>query len=925
MATKECATNPAVRAFDDMRILATVSAGEMKALPRRPYAAPDHYHSFTKAFGLPERRLGAWLGQGAVELALQTPPLRRGRCEYYLRLIAALTDWRKLATPVRLLLNDRPLFEGNLFVENVCRGWPAMYYRVREEALVAGRNALRIERPTAEPGQTLVLERAELMAFDTGAPFSVVAAPALARVGEPFLVAVKTPDIAHTRACLPQGWRQLGKPVALLGEENLFGFRCVASQPGANVTVGFRMGRRVTAAAVRLVSDIPGETQRVLVGLQGDDIRHDNSAEMSIVLKNLLLSDMGNWFCFRPQYRRNFFELADAAEVDRWVAFITAAVGVYSTCIHTVAFGGKDHVEMNSRFDRPQDPAFVGRMAHEPYLMVQKQWQTPPFRRARDVEQAARAYRRHLQGVATADGRTSIGEPSCLGMYLRGCGFQYIFCEPVANFTLLTAAARGVCRDTSTDFGYHLAPDWYFGWPNDARKNRRLECALYGGYIAGGKAFYLENSAFGANANTRMYIDEPFIRRNREILREFYAIARLHPRPGQLERRFAAVFGHCNSTIWLHDDVIPELLDTHHAGGSGEKTSSNWSEPIWGKWPDDGSRACMRAIDAVAPPVPFKADRRSVLKMFTGTPFGQFDMVQADFPTLDKYALTFYTGFNLMTAGHLRRLEKYVRNGGTLVLASAHLNATCVPTRPISWRLDAATRRLVGAELRGPARRESPLKGGPELSALRVERLLGAEVLESTAKGTPLVLENGLGKGRVILFNAADYASLGAALPAYRRLIRKHVNALPMEFGIRGADRVVCGVYRQGKTAVVQLFHTGWDEAGRAADFQVVLWGKPHDFTLKRCAFAEIVASPRAAFWAESPFAKVEVCGDKGNRTTLRVTSSCSTRVHCIGRRGVVQSVRDTHGRPQVVSRGSFGVPEGAGDMYDVRFDSPLK
>jgi hypothetical protein len=917
--------NPAVRAFENMRILASVSAVEMRSLPQRFYAAPDHYHSFTKAFGLPERRLGAWLEQGAVELELKAPPLRRGCREYYMRLVAALTDWRKLATPARVALNGRPLFAGNLFVENVCRGWPAMYYRVPEDVLAAGANALRIERTDSEPGQTLVLERVELIAFDTGAPFNVVAAPTLANIGEPFLVAVKTPDIANTRAILPEGWKQLGKPVALLGEENLHGFRLAASRPGANVPVRFRLGRSQAAAMVRLVSAIPGEPRRVLVGLQGDDIRHDNSAEMPIVLKSLLLGDMGNWFCFRPQYGRNFFELADAAEVDRWIGLVAAAQGVYSTCIHNVAFGTGAFSESSKRFERAKDPAYVGRMSHEPYLMVQKQWQTPQFRRARDVELAARAYRQHIQSFAAPDGRTSIGEPSYLGMYLRGCGFDYIFCEPVANFTLLTAAARGVCRDTSTAFGYHLAPDWYFGWPNDARKNRRLECALYGGYIAGGNAFYLENSAFGTNANTRMYMDEPFIRRNREIMREFYAIARLHPRPGEPERRFAAVFGHCNSAIWLHDDVIPELLDTRHSGGSGEKTSSNWTEPVWGKWPDNGSRACMRAVDAVAPPVPFKADRRSVLKMFTGTPFGQFDMVQTDFETLDKYALLFYTGFNLMTGKHLLRLEEYVRNGGTLLLASAHLNATKVPTRPITWRLDAAMRRLVGAELASSSRREAMRKRGAEVAVLPVKRLAGAEVLETTAQGTPLVLTNALGRGRVVILNAADYVSLGAALPVYRRLIREHVNALPMDFGIRGADRVVCGVYRRRETTVMQMFHTGWDDAGRELDFQVVLWGEPHDFTLKPCAFAEIVASPKAAFWADSPFAKVEICGDKGDTTVLSVTSAYSTRVHCIGRYGQARSVHDAHSRPCSMQRGSFRVPEGSGDIYKVRFNFPLK
>ena len=68
--------------------------------------------------------------------------------------------------------------------------------------------------------------------------------------------------------------------------------------------------------------------------------------------------------------------------------------------------------------------------------------------------------------------------------------------------------------------------------------------------------------------------------------------------------------------------------------------------------------------------------------MFTGTPYGQFDLIQADFDTLSKYRFVFYSGFNLMTPAIARRLRDYVEAGGTVLIAAAHLNGARLPDAP---------------------------------------------------------------------------------------------------------------------------------------------------------------------------------------------------------------------------------------------------
>ena len=915
MTSDLLAKNPGIRAWETVEVVDRVSWEKMPGLPCKPFRADAHLHSFTRAFGLPERRMGVWLREGAVSLPLQVSKVSPGRRKYYLKLTAMLSDWRRYATRCRISMNSQTLFEGNLFVENVCRGWPAIYFRVPDSALREGRNILTIDKGKTDPEQALILHLVELLAYDTGPRFSVAAVPSIVTKGRPFTVVIKTLDMAKTVVSVPPGWTQVGKPFRILNEAGLYGLRLVAGKVGVNQSVRFELGGRRIKAAVGLVADAGRRDEPVLCGIEANDLRHDATAEIRMALKNLLCTDLGNLMVFRPVHGRNFFELADAKEIKLWLRLLENIGARYMNSFHRLQPRGK--FREIAGFDRPVSRRFLGEVDHEPYMVLQRQWQTKRFRAARNVAEAAAAYEAFLKSRARRDGLTAIGEPSFLGIYARNVNLSYILCEPVANFTLLTATARGTCRDRTTRWGYHIPPDWYFGWPNDEKKNRRLECALYCGYIAGGHIFYLENAVFGTNANTRMDMEDAYVARNRRILREFHAFTKLHPRRGELDTRFAAVFGNCNSAVWLHDDVIPELLDTVHEGGSGEKCDSNWSESVWGKWPDNGSRRCMRVADAVAPPVPFKSRSRSVLKMFTGTPFGQFDVIQADFEALKEHDLVFYTGFNLMTDALLRPLEAYVKQGGTLLLAGAHLNASRLPKERMAYLRSARSARLIGARFAATAVAEEVRIGAGKASVqvLRIGEISTASVTSRTKSGAPLILENRLGKGKVVLLTAADYRSLELLLGRYKKLVRDHLSRLGCDFGVSGTRKIFSGVYREKDVRTLQLYNTAWDDK-RTERFKVVLWGKAHAFALKPCEFAEITACPSGALRAESPFARIEITAHGRGEIRFRFTSPVRTKVQFVAVAGRPSSLINAKGRRVRHDRSGFVLPAGSADEY---------
>ena len=167
----------------------------------------------------------------------------------------------------------------------------------------------------------------------------------------------------------------------------------------------------------------------------------------------------------------------------------------------------------------------------------------PAIKHAKNFAEKKRTYlefvNSQIDKIKYGNAKMFCGDPSLLCVYLRESKIDSILCEPVSNSALLFGAARG----TDRDFGAHLAPDWYCGFPHDRQAIDRVSLLLDLIYAYGGKHIYLESTAFKTNAFSRNDWEDEFCRLARQKLRDFYRFTCKDARKGSPDVDMAFVFG----------------------------------------------------------------------------------------------------------------------------------------------------------------------------------------------------------------------------------------------------------------------------------------------------------------------------------------------------------------------------------------------
>ena len=151
---------------------------------------------------------------------------------------------------------------------------------------------------------------------------------------------------------------------------------------------------------------------------------------------------------------------------------------------------------------------------------------------------------------------------------------------------------------------------------------------------------------------------------NRNYLREFYDYTLTHQRKGELIVDKAIVYGRNESVFWKQNDRMAELKDV------------DWDMKVWGKWNNDYQIAWNSAEAWL--PVSSKQNAcsaRANKNLFSGTPYGNVDVVYAD-NDFSKYKTLAFLGWNTMTDELIERLKTFVSNGGTLMISYSHFNYT---------------------------------------------------------------------------------------------------------------------------------------------------------------------------------------------------------------------------------------------------------
>jgi hypothetical protein len=646
----------------------------------------DSLHTFTQAYGRPQARYACWcVNPVHAHFSLNEVSDRPNwQSRYLLKVVATWRDWRRFAHPVRITVNGVTTHDGPLFLENVMVGWPAVYFELEPKTLRQGRNDIVIASGSGE-ANILLLAGAEILRRPDRIDFTVHSAPEAVATGEDFWIQLHLlHEHADIRVNTPPEQVEFLKRAGAL-------FRFQATGEGKNVCISFDSGtKRCDAVIDRIGRQRQASHRPVLIGMDGDDVRHDSSGEMERVLEHFIGSRVGNYIGFRTGLNRNFCyeQRPDRERWRRWISRCRA---------HGVFMHYSGSPEVLDGLDLPAEAGeyFSGYQFHEPYLIFQPcasaLFMTEKLKAADNLLEKKNAYVDYLRERVRKEKRGAVavygGEPSLTCIYSAEAGVDGILCEPVSNVSLLYGAARG----TGKFSGAHIPADWYFGYPHDNAALRRLQLAVWLAYAYGGKIIYVESALFKTNANDRNDWEDPYCRGVRGILRDFHRFAQLDERVGKPLVPLAFVYGNLESMFWMDDDRIPETVDM-----------GNWDRLHWGMLGTTGHRRLWNATEAWLPRVPLDDLRKeSLTRMFTGTPYGPVDIVTPA-SELSRYRVVAFLGWNTMTGEIYANLLAFVKAGGTLFLCGCHLDTRIDLTAAPSPIFAGKVSELIGAEMDGP-------------------------------------------------------------------------------------------------------------------------------------------------------------------------------------------------------------------------------
>ncbi len=425
------------------------------------------------------------------------------------------------------------------------------------------------------------------------------------------------------------------------------------------------------------------------------------------------------------------------------------------------------------------DIGFVQNAQRESYRSRQ-----PDLYRFTDRAGGRRAFESELNRLADRAHRSGAAFVPDLAVGLQHCGFRtrcdWIICEVLESLPAVEmqlAWLRGGAQAFGKPWGVWVSP-WYRGYvPNadpELWKAPQAGAGPQGGHTPSAFRRCLWSAwASGARVLTMQETEPLYGRRNGRLFRGAWG-DELH-RFWQTVRHRPEPVTPVGSTALLIDPDCGYTPPNLHGG---------WVERsvLWGKLRvSEGDEALEELLRLYFPGYErdqpkdwWQHDRLYYPGYFCRSPLGPVDVVPADAPanTLSHYPLVVLAGEISMTETLLRKLQHYVRNGGTLVAAVNQLRC-----QERFVRADT----LFGTRI-GEARMRSSwsgtnirMRGLKSYSAVRLRHTLGdtapgewrepwslaqdvqptsAEVMADAGESTPLLLRNQLGRGTAWLLTS---------------------------------------------------------------------------------------------------------------------------------------------------------------------------
>lgn len=367
-------------------------------------------------------------------------------------------------------------------------------------------------------------------------------------------------------------------------------------------------------------------------------------------------------------------------------------------------------------------------------------------------------------------------------------------------------------------FGVDMAMVWYGGNQHDALWEARWRNSLFHAFIRGANPIYAEHGLMNYQALGKDYDENhPDVRRFRKAVGELARWAKAHPRPDGLPRAaLAAVQGRFDGYV----------------GG--------WQTHLWGQRLDDAWRIsdadrAWELFDGLYRRRRWEDRDKWGSADYSGNPpLGVADIVPYDASdaALANYQTLFFLGRNSMDDRLYAKLVKFVRGGGTLLLAACHLGTAnapgtaFVPYKGGDWSELTGLMAVPGRETRmpyglkfkanPPCGWKFPLWGAncdPKFTdgGFRMPALenVGAEVLavasdrfaDETFKSdmTPVLYAHKVGKGTVVFLPSIDSPGAPGVRQLYSFLLSSAAEGTDAWPKVECSDRVRWSVFGDEK------------------------------------------------------------------------------------------------------------------------------
>lgn len=671
---------------------------------------------------------------------------------------------------MRIAVNGNTVFDGEIFER--CHRFSEAEIFLPAGAVRSGENEITFTcTSNYRDAAGYVLRE---FGFITEKNSPVIAVPECVTVGAPFFVAYEG---------------KAGEKIAFSSEDVIPAADLVLKRDGLNA-----LAFVAPTAKNNLTFTLNGETCTVSrCVVHGDDGVITGTGDMIYIpvtersvtdyLKWYLSQHIGNLLTVRPTYRWNGTRVMNSEAYRTATAFLDD-MGIYYS--HMLDGRELPGANCNPTEEEIASPHFLGRQTHEFdgqfvywgdrdltgnlsqqmfYDLFLRMWQKEGERMnlryvpknihyesgkqwifrspvlPTDMQTAAERvisyFRDTRKGVSRHTG------PATLFKYFYQAGYKWVGAELLYSPTELTAAALRGARDTyGGRTGAHLAIQWSTSPHDTESRYRRYRLGLFISYLQGIDEINTEEGLWRLeeyyNYHHRF---TPACENHTLQQQDFYRFISSHTRRGKFYTPIAFLNGRYDG--WR----------TFGRGATWGIGNFGFGDPerAWDVLTYYYPKSVLESIYIHNCP-----DRE--IGLYSGTPQGNVDILPIEAEDYSAYRLLVAPGYNKAEAEDMAKLEKYVRDGGTLLLGWPQLSVTVERADVLAGKhvyFDGKERKFAA----------DTYEGHPVSVAEDVDF---DEVLLATDTGRPLVVLKKYGEGTVCLVNAKEYAGVPAVDRAYR-------------------------------------------------------------------------------------------------------------------------------------------------------------